>query len=177
MVRGLNKITGSDIIIYKSKKKAAYIILLSVVSIIIGILILANNNKPVAGWSIEILGFLFLLYGLYSLFDARPQLIINSDGISSRSHRYELIEWKAVLASGEFWFRGQYYIRLVVPADYKPSLIPALWFYRVDKIYTRTSQKPVYLKVSMLELSSQEIIKIIRSRTKTNDPSGLNERY
>lgn len=155
--------------IYKSRKKAGYLFLFAVVFVFFGVFLLEDNQRVVIGWSCIILGGFGMLYTLYAWFNRKPQIILSDIGISARTFRNEVIEWDAITASDEFFFRGQYYIRILVDKDYKPQIPRSGWFYRIDRIYAKNGVKAVYLNTNMLDVSSAQLNRFIHKMVLSND--------
>ncbi len=152
-----------EIKIYKSKLKAAILLIFCLFFFMIGILVLQNSDKAVAGWSCIIIALLASIVGFYNLFDRRPQIIMNDDGITERTFKGEVIEWDAILNVDELFYRGQYYVRLMVDKDYKPTLVRSHWLFRIDRYYARAGVKALYIKVSMLTVSSGDLTNFIHA--------------
>lgn len=151
-----------EVKVYKSKRKAATMLLISVVVLIIGVLLVLNTDKQVAGWSIIILSGLGLLLGLSTLLDRMPLISVDETGIADRTQKNETIEWNAIHDANPFHFRGQYYLRIIVDKDYKPSLIGNR-FYRLDRFNDKAGIKALYLKMSLLDADPANLVMFIRA--------------
>ena len=140
-------------IIHKSRKKAVCITVAGLLAGIAGGLVLYYVRDVVLGWCFVITAGFALLYGIGSLFDRREQ-----------------IEWDAVLYADDFYFRGQYWVRLLLGRDYKPQLIRPAWFWRFDRLYESKGVKAVYIRTMGLEVDSMRLAALIR-RMKEADMS------
>ncbi|HCO67736.1 MAG TPA: hypothetical protein DIT04_08305 [Dysgonomonas sp.] len=154
--------------IYKSKRKGIYLIIFFLLLLVVGILLLGNTDKNVAGWGLIILGSLSLITGLYMILDRRPQIIISSEGVSVYNLNYELIEWDAISTVDEIWFRGQLYVVVLLDRSYKTSQIPDLWFYRINRLYERSDAKAILIRTSMLDVKSDEILALMKAMITTD---------
>ncbi|MCD7973105.1 MAG: hypothetical protein LUG18_10665 [Candidatus Azobacteroides sp.] len=114
---------NNEIVIYRSERKSLFVIFGSLLLVAAGYLFLHNTNKEVIGWSIIILSVLCLIFGIGSLFDRKPQLILTKDGITEMNSVREEIEWNAIHQVDEFFYRGQNFIRFLVNRNYKPESI------------------------------------------------------
>ena len=118
-------------IIHKSRKKAVCITVAGLLAGIAGGLVLYYVRDVVLGWCFVITAGFALLYGIGSLFDRRPYIVLTEYGITEPFAIREQIEWDAVLYADDFYFRGQYWVRLLLGRDYKPQLIRPAWFWRL----------------------------------------------
>lgn len=157
------------LIIYKSKKKAVILTITSFLIILASCVLLETTDKNVIGWSLIIISFLTLIFGIGTFFDRKPKIILTDTGITETSTLREEIEWDAILRVDEFFFRGQYFIRLLVDCNYKPDLIFPTWFYRFDRIYAKEGLKALFIRVSFLEISSIRLSQIIQHMINADD--------
>ncbi len=157
------------IIIYKSQKKALIIIVGSLLITLAGYLLLQYTGKDVVGWCLIILSVLTLILGIGTWFDRKPQLILTSRGITEKSNIREEIEWDAILQADEFFYRGQYFIRLLVDRGYKPALLFPTWFHRFDRMYATEGVKALFIRVSLLEVGSIRLLQLINKMIKADD--------
>lgn len=149
------------LIIHKSKKKA---VVVTVVGFLIGAgggLWLQYADNAVLGWCFVITAVFTLVYGLGSLFDRRPYLILTERGIIEPFSIREEIEWEAIGHADDFYYRGQYVVRLLLDRDYKAGIITPTWFWRFDRIYEREGLKAVYIRTSGLEINSMRLVSLI----------------
>ncbi|MCD8081751.1 MAG: hypothetical protein LUF04_15545 [Bacteroides sp.] len=110
-----------------------------------------------------------LILGIGTLFDRKPKIILTSRGITVTSNIREEIEWDAIRQVDEFYYRGQYFIRLLVDRNYKPDLLFPTWFYRLDRIYAQQGVKALFIRVSLLDISSIRLSQIIRQIIKSDN--------
>ncbi len=150
------------IIIYKSKKKALIITISSILVAVAAHMFLRYTDKDVIGWCLYISSWLMLILGMGTLFDRKPKIILTSRGITDISTIHEEIEWDAIRQVDEFFFRGQYFIRILVDRNYKPGLIFPTWFYRFDRIYAKEGAKALFIRVSLLDVNSIHLTQMMR---------------
>ena len=93
-------------IIHKSRKKAVCITIAGLLAGIAGGLVLYYVRDVVLGWCFVITAGFALLYGIGSLFDRRPYIVLTEYGITEPFAIREQIEWDAVLYADDFYFRG-----------------------------------------------------------------------
>lgn len=153
----------SKVVIYQSRKKALTITLLSPIWAVIGWLFLHYTDNITAGWCFIILSGMCLIYGIGMWFDRKPYLIITEKGITDMSVIREEIEWEAIRRVGDLYFRGQFFVCLLVDRDYKPDIIVPTWFYRLDRIYATQNVKALYIRPGILEVNSARLVHMIKS--------------
>lgn len=151
----------SKVVIYRSERKAMLFIFLGPVFAIAGWLFLQHTGNTTAGWSFIILSGLCLIYGIGMWADRKPYLILTEKGITEMSVIREEIEWEAIRQVGSFYFRGQFFVCLLLDRNYKPDLITPTWFYRLDRIYAVENLKAVYIRPGILEINASRLLRII----------------
>lgn len=148
-------------VIRKSKKKAATVTVVGFLAGIAGGLILHYVHDVVLGWCFVLTAGLALLYGIGSLADRRPYLILTERGLTELFTLREEIAWDAIPHADEFFYRGQYWVRLLLDRNYKPQL-STTGFRRFDRIYAAQGVRPVYLRMMGLEMDSMQLVSLIR---------------
>ena len=149
------------LVIHKSRKKAAIITLAGFAVGIAGALFLLEAGEIVVGWCFVIAAAFTLIYGVGSLADRKPHLVLTPHGITDPFTIREEIDWEAIAYADDFFFRGQYVVRLLLRRNYKPDLIRSAWFSRFDGLYG-PDVKAVYLRTGGLELNSLQLVALIR---------------
>lgn len=147
--------------IHKSKKKAT---LVTVVGFLLGAgggLFLEYADNAVVGWCFIIAAVFALIYGIGSFFDRRPYIVLTEEGITELFTLREQIEWDAICYVDDFYFRGQYFVRLLVDRHYKPEILTPTWFWRFDRIYGQEGMKALYILTSGLEVNSMQLASLI----------------
>lgn len=87
-----------NLVLRKSVFKALKLVLLSSLLLAVGVYLIASGqpSKQVIGWVNAVLFGFTLLAGLAQLFDRRPQLVADENGLYERMSLTEPIEWSAV---------------------------------------------------------------------------------
>lgn len=152
---------SEKVVIYQSRKKALLITCLGPLFIIFGGLFLQYTDNRMAGWGFIILAGMCLIYGIGIWFDRKPYLVLTEKGITDTTVIREEIEWEAIRKAGDFYFRGQYFVCLLLDRNYKPALIRPTWFYRLDRLYAADNLKAVYIRPGILEINSARLIRMI----------------
>lgn len=151
-----------NVVIRKSRKKATATTVAGLLAGIAGGLVLYYVGDRLLGWCFVITAVFTLIYGIGSLFDRKPYLILSESGITDMATVREEIEWDAVQFADDFFFRGGYFVRLLLRRDYKPQAIPPSRFLRFDRIYESKGMKAIYLRMGGLEADSMRLVALIR---------------
>lgn len=161
-------------IIRKSRKKATGITVAGFLAGIAGGLILHYVHDILLGWCLVITAIFTLIYGIGSLLDRRAYIVLTEQGITERFSIREQIEWDAVIHADDFYFRGQYWVRLILDRNYKPQLIRPGWFWRFDRIYESKGVKAIYIRTMGLEIDTMQLVALIRKMAEA-EPSQRRE--
>lgn len=159
--------------IHKSRKKAAATTVAGFFAGIAGGLILQYTDDTVVGWCFVITAFFTLLYGIGSLFDRKPYILLTEHGITDLSTIREEIEWDAILHADDFYFRGQYWVRLILDGSYKPQIVSSLGFRRFDRLYSSKGLKAVFIRTSGLEIGSMQLVGLIDKMREADLPQRI----
>lgn len=151
-----------NVVIRKSRKKATATTVAGFLAGIAGGLVLYYVGDRLLGWCFVITAVFTLIYGIGSLFDRKPYIILSESGITDTATVREQIGWDAILHADDFFFRGGYFVRLLLRRDYKPQAIPPSRFLRFDRIYESKGVKAVYLRTGGLETDSMQLVVLIR---------------
>ena len=154
--------------IYKSKKTARIIIFTGLLLAISGGWFIQYADKSTIGGSFIILSILCLIFGIGSWFDRKPYIILTESGITEMFSIREEIEWSAIRQADEFYYRGQYFIRLLLDRNYKPTLMRPAWFYRLDRLYENEGLKAMYIRIAFLEVNSIALAQFINKMIKAD---------
>lgn len=160
---------NNKVAIYKSQKKAAMIAVFGLLLAAAGWWFLRYADNVVVAWSFIILGALCVIFGIGNWFDRKPYIILTVDGITEMFALREEIDWNAIRRADDFFYFGQYFLRLLVDRTYKPDLIRPTWFYRFDRLYEREGVKAIFIRISFLEVSSAKLSHLINGMMKADD--------
>lgn len=155
-------------VIHQSRRKAIVITFLSPVLAIMGWLFLQYAGNVTAGWCFIILSGFCLIYGIGTWADRKPYLILTEKGITDLTVTREEIEWEAIRRVDDFYFRGQFFVCLLVDRNYKPDLIRPTWFNRLDRLYALQNVKALYIRPGILEINSVRLIRMINKMRESN---------
>ncbi len=158
----------NKIIIYKSRKKAMIMIALGLLLVVAGWLFFQYTNNHLIGWFITIFAISCVIFGIGSWIDKTPYIILTENGIIETSGIREEVEWNAIRYVDEFYYRGQYFIRLLLDKNYKSNLIQPTWFNRFDKLYAQEGLRAIFIRVAFLEVNSLKLSHFINQMLKAD---------
>lgn len=161
---------ANRVVLYKSGKKAIGVIVICLLLAVAAWLLLRYTGKEVIGWSFIILAGLCLILGVGTRVDKKPVLILTTNGITDLRGIRQEIEWDAILRADESFYRGQYFVRLLLDRNYKPELVRPTWFLRFDRLYEREGLKAIFIRTGMLEINSIKLCRFIDKMVKS-DPA------
>lgn len=161
-------------VIRKSRKKSVAIVVSGALAGVAGGFLLHDADRATAGWCLVIAAGFALLLGLGSLFDRRPYLVLTERGLTDLFSIREEIEWEAMIYVDAVWFRGQYFVRIVLDRAYKADTIRSTMLRRFDGIYASEALKAVYIRTGGLEIGSVQLVDLIR-RMKESTPAERSE--
>lgn len=159
----------NKVVIYKSKSKAFAFIIGSLLLVLAGWLFLQIPDKQVIGWSFIILSVLCLIFGIGTYFDRKPYIVLTEKGITEMSAIREEIEWDAILRVDDFYYRGLYFIRMLVERDYKPASVRPTWFHRFDRLYEKDGIKAIFMRIGYYEVNSIKLAGFMQKMIKADE--------
>lgn len=160
-------------IIHKSRKKAVCIVIAGFLAGIAGGLILHYVHDIVLGWCFVLTACFALLYGVGSLFDRRPYIVLTAYDFTELLTIREPIAWEAIRYADDFYFRGQYWVRLLLDRNYKPQALRNAWFRRFDRLYESQGVRAVYIRTMGLEVDSMQLTALIRKMKEADVPERI----
>lgn len=156
------------LVIRKSRKKSVAIAAAGLLMGLAGGLLLRAPGNETMGWCFVIAAGFTLLLGFGSLFDRRPYLVLTERGLTDVFSIREEIEWEAIVYVDAVWYRGQYFVRIVLDRGYKADTIRPTMLRRFDGIYASEALKAVYIRTAGLEINSLRLVALIRHLMKAN---------
>lgn len=141
----------TEIRLYKSRWRALKLILVCSIFVALGLWGIVTGNMP--GWAAWLNSGFFgigLLVGFYHLFDKRPQIIINENGIFDRTTHKDFINWEIIQNAYLVDIQSQKFICLVVDEIFKPS-------YKKSKLYQHAARVSEAMGAQELNISLGQI--------------------
>lgn len=160
---------SNQILIYKSKKKAAIITFAGLLVALAGWLFLRYTDNEIAGWCFLIFAFMYILFGIGTWLDRKPQIRLTDRGITELSGNQIEIEWNAIRQVDDYFYIGQYFMRILIDRGYKPYQHQPTWLYRFDRIYAREGVKAIFIRTSLLDVSSSKLYRLVNVLMKADE--------
>jgi len=160
----------TEIKLYKSPWRAIKLMLLCSIFVAIGILGITIGDMP--AWAAWLnIGFFGLGYpvGLFSLFDRRPQIIINETGIFDRTTHKDFINWEIIKDAYLIDIYKQKFICLVVDDEFKPSKTKSKLYKQTAKFSEAIGAQELNIALGQIKINPEkltEFILLMRTATK-----------
>jgi hypothetical protein len=154
----------AEITLYKSPAKAARIFLLTLPFVLGGFFLIANG-KPASddklwGWVCVCFFGLGIPVGLMQLFDRRPQVILNNEGIWDRAAKAGIINWNAIQGAHIITIQRQRFICLELDDAVAVSLKANKLLAELNKM---AGGESVNILVSSLKVDGDKLFTLINS--------------
>lgn len=149
-----------EIILYKSPLKALRLIALSSLLVVPSIVIIITQDNPKnIFWICAIFFSLGYIVGFINLFDRRPQIIINSNGIWDRSLKFETILWNDILDAYGIEIGSQKFIALVVTPQIAERKKLHKWAERINR---SVNAQKINLYSGNVKVNNQKLLDAIK---------------
>ena len=159
----------TEVKLYKTPLKGLKIFALTIPFVIIGIWIITKDKS--SGWLITLFFGLGIPVGLFQLFDRRPQIIINENGIWDRTTNQNEVKWEQIQGAYPLDIYGQEFISLVVDDTFVFKRKQYKW---AAKINEAIGAQKLNLHLSQLRIDKNKMTSFIQEMTETekrNRPS------
>ena len=159
----------TEVKLYKTPLKGLNIFALTIPFVIIGIWMITKDES--SGWLITLFFGLGIPVGLFQLFDKRPQIIINENGIWDRTTNQKEVKWEQIQGAYPLDIYGQEFISLVVDDTFVFKLKQYKW---AAKINEAIGAQKLNLHLSQLRIDKNKMTSFIQEMTETekrNRPS------
>lgn len=157
-------------IVRTSRKKAVRVVAAGFAAALAGAYVLYAGHDAVVGVCLVLSALFALLYGFGSLADRRPRLVLTERDITELDTIREPIEWEAVRHVDDVYYRGQFWVRLLLDRAYKPQRIRSAGFRRFDRIYASEGLRAVYIRAMGLEIGAVPLADLIRRLATADAP-------
>jgi hypothetical protein len=179
--RTLQHLNMTEIKLYKTPLKAIRIFLLSIPFVAIGIWQIITNEIFTFDW---IMGFictsffgLGLVVGFFHLFDKRPQIILNENGIWDRTTKQDMIRWEQIIEAYPISINRQKFISIVTDSNYMFKTKQYKWATRLSE---KVGAQKLNFQISQIKIDENRFADFINSMIqieKTERERKLNEYF
>jgi hypothetical protein len=158
----------TEIKLYKSSWKGIRLIALSLPFVLLGLWMISKEQKGtfdyIMGWcSVSFFG-LGIPLGIFVLFDKRPQIIINENGVFDSTLKQGEIKWEQIIEAYPIDIHNQKFISIVVNDTFEFKERPYKWAEKLNKLVGAQKLNLNLSQIKIDEIKLTELInKIINS--------------
>jgi hypothetical protein len=165
----------TEIKLYKSNWKGIKLIALTLPFVIIGILMISKEPNGTSdfyiAWFSTIFFALGIPIGIFTLFDKRPQIIINEIGIFDRSLKQSIIKWEQIIVSYPIDIYDQKFISIVVDETFEFKKRQYKWSEKLNKL---VGVQNLNLNLSQIKIDENKLSELINKITSSERNQRLN---
>ncbi|WP_031457256.1 STM3941 family protein [Flavobacterium chungangense] len=152
----------TEIKLYKSSWKGARLIALSLPFVIIGTWMILEEQigtfDYIMGWLCVSFFGLGISLGFFVLFDKRPQIIINENGISDRTLKQGEIKWEQIIETYLIDIHNQKFISIVVCETFEFKKKQYKW---AEKLNEFVGTQKLNLNLSQIKIDEIELTELL----------------
>ncbi|MHC1732684.1 MAG: STM3941 family protein [Bacteroidales bacterium] len=170
----------TEIKLYKSPWKAIKLLGLTIPLVAVGIWLVIRAESSlldrIMGWiGIPFFGIGFFLV-FFHMFDRRPQIIINTNGIWDRTIKQEVIDWNLIKNAKPLNVFGQKFITLTMDKSFKSKNIQYGWTRKLSK---KVGSSGLDLQLSQIKIDPLTMTKFIKEMSKVEEQKrqGIIDKY
>lgn len=158
-----------EIKIYKTTWKALKLFALTIPFIVIGVWVItrveSSMTDKIMGWFGVIFFGLGIPIGFFHLFDRRPQIIINENGIWDRTTNQDEIKWEQIKDAYPLNIYGQKFISLKIDKSFKFRKKQYKWALRLTK---EVGGQELNLHLGQVSINSNKLLSFIHEMIRTD---------
>jgi hypothetical protein len=163
-----------EIKFYTSTSKAWKLIGISSLFVILGVWMILSESYGTKAYIMGWLGVVFfglgVVIGVFSVFDKRAKLCINSNGIWAKNTKQDEIKWEQILQVNLFNINGQHFISIKTDDTFAFKKKVHKW---VKKINTLTGAQDFNISLSQLDADSNKLLDLINRLHNANEKERL----
>jgi hypothetical protein len=152
----------TEIKLYKSSWKGIRLIALSLPFVIIGIWMISKEEigtfDYIMGWLCVSFFGLGIPLGFFVLFDKRPQIIINENGISDRTLKQGEIKWEQIIETYPIDIHNQKFISIIVDETFEFKKKQYKW---AEKLNEFVGAQKLNLNLSQIKIDEIELTELL----------------
>jgi len=107
----------AELKLYKATSKSLKLILMSLLFVVIGVWLIlkydVGTTNYIMGWITICFFGLGIIIGFFQMFDRRPQIVINENGIWDRASKKNEIKWEQIIDSNPININEQKFISII----------------------------------------------------------------
>jgi hypothetical protein len=129
--------------LYKTPWKALKLILLTMPFVAGGVWMISDKPENIWGWmAVCFFGF-GIPIGLFHIFDRRPQIIIDEEGIWDRTIKQDKINWRQIHGAYPIDINGQHFVSLILDDTFIFKKNVYKWALKINEIVGGTKAKSI----------------------------------
>lgn len=152
----------TEIKLYKSSWKGIRLIALSLPFVIIGIWMISKEQKGtfdyIMGWLCVSFFGLGIPLGIFVLFDKRPQIIINENGIFDRTLKQGEIKWEQIIEAYPIDIHNQKFISIIVDETFEFKKKQYKW---AEKLNEFVGAQKLNLNLSQIKIDEIKLTELL----------------
>ena len=159
----------TEIKLYKVKYKGLEIIGMTIPFIVMGILLITQKPYGTTG---SIIGWLNVCFfglgiplGFFHIFDKRPQIIIDENGVWDRTTKQDQIKWEQIIEAYPANIYGQKFISIVTDETFVFKKKQYKWFSKINSIM---GAQRFNLQLSQINIDVNQLTDFINKLSKEN---------
>ena len=170
----------TEIKLYKSGWRGIKLIIMTLPFVIIGIWIILEEEKGtfnyIMGWLCALFFGMGIPFGIFVLFDKKPQIIINDNGIWDRTIKQTEIKWEQINEAYLIDIYSQKFISIVVDETYQFQTEQYKW---AEKLTEAIGAQKLNLNLGQLKVDENKLISLINKikKAEKNDRNNLIETF
>lgn len=162
----------AEVKLYKRPSKALKLLALTVPFVLAGLWMINVETKGtfdyIVGWVSVCFFGLGIPIGIFHIFDRRPQIIINEDGIRDRTSKQGIIKWEQIKSAYSWNIHGQKFISLVLDEGFVIKGRQYKWATKISEVI---GAQKVNLSLGQLKVDESKLTRFINKMSKTK-PEG-----
>lgn len=156
-----------EIKVYRSPLKAILLTLGSILFVVVGLWIASDPKVDkfivAMGWIGAGFFTLGIVAGLYSIFDKRPQIILNTTGVFDRTIYKGFIPWDVIMDAYPFNIRGAKFISLVVKDEFEEAARKDMRNKSTISLNKKMGAQAFNLNLAQVKVDQQKFIALIHT--------------
>lgn len=163
------KILMTEIKLYKTTTKGLKFLGMSIPFVVFGIWMVTQapygTMDYIMGWFAICFFGLGIPIGLFHIFDKRPQIIINENGVWDRTNKQDIIKWEQIIESYIIDNIDQKFISIVADNSFLFKKKQYKWAAKINK---EIGAQRLNLQLGQININEHELNELINTLSKAN---------